>query len=54
MHLQILYKGKTDKCHPAAQFPEGWDVLHTANYWLNEASMIQYLNKIVILFLKPQ
>ena len=39
-----LYEGKTDKCHPAVQFPESRDVSHTANHWSNEASMIQRLN----------
>ena len=23
---QLLYKGKTERCHPQVQFPEGWDV----------------------------
>jgi len=49
-----LYEGKTDKCHPAVQFPESRDVSHTANHWSNEASMIQRLNKIVIPFLKSK
>jgi len=43
-----LHEDKIDRCQPAVQLPEGWDASHTANHWSNEASMIQYLNKIVI------
>ena len=54
MHPQILHEDKTNRCHPAVEFPEGWDVSHTSNHWSNEVSMIQYLNKIVIPFLKSK
>lgn len=29
---QLLYKGKTERCHTQVQFPEGWDVWHTENH----------------------
>jgi len=54
MHPQILYEGKTDRYHPAVTFPEDWGVSHTSNHWSYEVSVIQYLNKIVILFLKSK
>ena len=38
---QILYEGKTNRCHPSVKFPEGWDVSHTLNHWSNEATMTQ-------------
>lgn len=22
---QLIYKGKTERCHPQVSFPEGWD-----------------------------
>ena len=50
LYPQILYEGKTNRCHPLVRFPEGWDVSHTPNHWSNEASMIQYLQTIVIPF----
>ena len=54
LNPQILYEGKTNRCHPSVKFPEGWDVSHTPNHWSNEASMIQYLQKIIIPFLKSK
>ncbi len=26
---QIIYKGKTERCHPKVAVPEGWDMWHT-------------------------
>lgn len=45
---QILYKGKTDACHPQVKFPDGWCVSHTVNHWSTEGSMIQFIECIVI------
>ena len=36
---QLLYKGKTAKCHPQVTFPDGWDVWHSDNRWSNEETM---------------
>ena len=30
--FQILYEGKTERCHPLTQFPEGFDIWHTPNH----------------------
>jgi len=54
LYPQILYEGKTNRYHPSVKFPEGWDVSHTTNHWSNEATMIQYLQKIIIPFLKSK
>ena len=29
---QLLYLGKTDRCHPHVNFPPDWDVFHTNNH----------------------
>ena len=34
--MQILYTGKTERCHPKHQFPASFDVYHTTNHWSNE------------------
>ena len=26
--VQLIYKGKTDRCHPHYQFPLGWQITH--------------------------
>ena len=41
---QLLYKGKTAKCHPPVIFPDGWDFWHTDNHWSNEV-----VNTIVVM-----
>ena len=33
---QMIYKGKTERCHPKVAFPEGWDIWHSENHWSNE------------------
>ena len=30
--FQILYEGKTERCHPLTQFLEGFDIWHTPNH----------------------
>ena len=41
--LQLLYQGKTDRCHPAlVNFPKQWDIFHTESHWTNSASFIRY------------
>ena len=46
--MQILYAGKTDRCHPRHQFPSGFDIYHTPNHWSNEETVVQFVKKIII------
>ena len=46
--VQIIYEGKMNHCHPHYQFPVVWQVTHSDNHWLTEATMIQYIEKIVL------
>ena len=39
--LQLIYDGKTKRCHPAYQFPGDWLVSHSHNHWANKNAMIQ-------------
>ena len=43
---QLLYKGTTKGCHPTVEFPSGWDIWHSANYWSNEETMKRFVEKI--------
>ena len=45
---QLIYKGKTDRCHPHYQFPLSWDITHSSNHWSTETTMIQYVQNIII------
>ena len=50
---QVLYEGKTERCHPKLQVPAGWDVWH-ANHWSNEETMKRYLLKVIVPFINSK
>ena len=50
--LQIIYKGKTERCHPKFTFPCGWNVTRSPNHWSREPTMIEYVEEIIILYVK--
>ena len=45
---QLLFQGKTTRCHPSVTFPEGWDIWHSENHWSNEETMVRYIERIII------
>ncbi len=45
--VQLIYKGKTPRCHPKFTFPSGWHVTHSPKHWSNEETMIQYIEHII-------
>lgn len=46
--MQLIYQGKTDRCHPSYEFPEGFNVTHTPNHWSNEEKAKELLRKVII------
>ena len=46
--MQLVYEGKTTKCHPAVEFPKGWHVTHTPNHWCNEETMVAYIESVIV------
>lgn len=46
--IQLVYEGKTTRCHPAVDFPEGWHITHTPNHWCNEQTMITYIQSVIV------
>ena len=50
--IQLIYTGKTDKCHPTIKFPDGFDITHSSNYWSNEEAVISHLTKIVFPYIQ--
>ena len=48
---QVVYKGKTERCHPKVAAPKGWDIRHTKSHWSNKETIIQYINKITVPFI---
>ena len=48
--FQLVYAGKTDRCHPAYEFPKDWQIVHTHNHWSNEETMLMYIAEIIVPF----
>lgn len=46
--IQVIYGGKTDRCHPPYDFPSDWFISHTPNHWSNKESMIKYIEYIIV------
>lgn len=45
--MQVLYQGKTDRSYPKFVFPDGFDIFHTPNHWVNEVTCLGFFEKIV-------
>ena len=46
--LQLIYKGKSSRCHPRFEFPSDWNITHSPNHWSNEDTMLQYIDNIIL------
>ena len=46
--IQLVYGGKTDRCHPNYQFPHDWDITHSDNHWSNELTMLRYIETVIV------
>ena len=46
--IQVIYQGKTARCHPRFEFPPEWDITHSPKHWSNESTMIQYIETIIV------
>ncbi len=36
---QLIYQGKTLRCHPKVSFPQKWDIWYSDNHWSTEDTM---------------
>ena len=52
--IQIIYQGKTERCHPHYKFPCDWHVTHSPKHWSTEETMVQYIEKIVVPYVECQ
>ena len=48
--LQLVYVGKTTRCHPKFNFPPGWHISHAPNHWSTEETMHQYIEYMIMLY----
>jgi hypothetical protein len=51
---QVIYKGKTVRCHPKVDAPKGWDIRHSHNHWSNEETMKRYIEKKIVPFISQK
>ena len=52
--IQLIYQGKTERCHPKFKFPEEFHVAHTKNHLYNEEKSKELVTKILIPFVKKK
>lgn len=44
----VIYKGKTEQCHPNYNFPPDWDIYHSENHWSNAHTMDHFLDNLLL------
>lgn len=49
---QLIYAGKTERCHPHYEFPEDWAISHSPSHWSTEGTMIEYCDSILAPYLE--
>ena len=50
---QVIYTGTTTRSLPRGiEFPASWDVTSTANHWSNKDSMLQYIDTVLLPYVK--
>ena len=49
---QIIYGGKTDKCHPVFKFPSDWNIAHSENLWANTATQMDYVRNVILPYIR--
>ena len=50
---QVIYTGTTTGSLPRGiEFPASWDVTSTANHWSNKDSMLQYIDTVLLPYVK--
>ena len=54
LHVQLIYKGTTSRCHPKVLFLEAWDIFHSKNHWSNEITMCRYIENIIVPFVNKK
>ena len=51
---QLIYKGKSNHCHPKLTPPPEWDIWHSEKHWSKEETMVRYFEKIIVPFLNQK
>ena len=51
---QFIHEGKTTRCLPCFQFPPSWNITYTANHLLNEGTVKEYIERIILPFISEK
>ena len=51
---QVIYAGKTNKCHAEITFPQLWNITHSSNHWSNSDTMKEYCNEVLIPYFEKE
>lgn len=46
--FQLIYSGKTNRCHPVQKLPPEWSVTHNMKHWSNEETMLLYISDVIV------
>ena len=52
--FQVIYQDKTPACLPRFVFPDNWNVTFTQNHWSNEDKTLEYIHKVILLFVRAK
>ena len=50
--IQLIYGGKTARCHSRYEFPGDWSITHTPKHWSNKSTMLEYMDDIIVPYIK--
>ena len=50
--IQLIYEGKTRRCLPNYDFPKGFNVTYSPNYWSNTEKSVELFQKVIFPYLK--
>ena len=46
--VQVIYAGRTSRCHPRHSFPCDWHITHSRKHWSTEETMLDYIKLIIL------
>ena len=50
--VQLIYQGKTSRCHLKFWFSPRWHITHAPKRWFTEQTMVQYVHNIILSYVK--
>ena len=51
---QVIYAGKTTRCHPNVTIPTGWHLAHSPSRWSTKETMLEYIHTILVPYMEKQ